>query len=107
MFDANAAYIPRGREFFIDVYTVSDRLKAKGINEGDLILCKMLNNDNENPCVDMMVNGKYITVCASGFDDYCSNWFVYAGSKDLTGFICKVTKNKAKHILSRLKEGDE
>ena len=103
MFDANASYIARGREFFVDVYTVSDRLKAKGINKGDLILCKMLNDNNDNPCVDMMVNGKYIAVCASDTDDFCNNWFVYAGRKDLTGFICDVTKNKAKQFLALLK----
>tara|TARA_R110000764_G_scaffold132941_2_gene220850 strand:+ start:3165 stop:3479 length:315 start_codon:yes stop_codon:yes gene_type:complete len=97
MFDANAAYIKKGRKFFVDIYSVSDRLKAKGINKGDLILCHMLNDDNENPCVDMMVNGKTITVC--GGDDYCDNWFVYAGSEDLTDFICKVTKNRAKQYL--------
>ena len=103
MFDANASYIPRGREFFVDAYAVSDRLKAKGINKGDLILCKMLNDSSDNPCVDMMVNGNYITVCASDDDDFCSNWFVYAGRKDLTGFICNVTKNKAKQFLALLK----
>jgi hypothetical protein len=86
-----------------NVYTVSDRLKAKGINKGDLILCKMLNNSSDNPCVDMMINGKYITVCANDTNDFCSNWFVYAGTKDLTGFICDVTKNKAKQFLALLK----
>ena len=103
MFDANASYMQKGREFFIDVYTVSDRLKDKGINKGDLILCKMLNDSNVNPCVDMLVNGKYIAVCASDCDDFCSNWFVYAGRKDLTGFICDVTRNKAKQFLTNNK----
>jgi len=100
MFDANAAHIPKGVEFFVDVYWVSERLKDKGINKDDLILCKMLNNDNENPCVDMFIDGKFIAVCAH--NDYCENWFVYAGQKDLSGFICNVTKNKAKQFLARL-----
>ena len=102
MFDANASYIPKGREFFVDVYTVSDRLKAKGINKNDLILCKMLNDSNDNPCVDMLVNGKYIAVCASDVDDFCSNWFVYAGRKDLTGFICDKSKAVAANIIKQL-----
>ena len=103
MFDANAAYIQKGVEFFVDIYSVSDRIKAKGINRGDLILCKMLNDDNKSPCVDMMINGKYVTVCANGSEEYMSNWFVYAGTKELTGFICDVTKNKARQFLSRIK----
>ena len=98
MFDANAAYIKKGVEFFVDIYSVSERLQAKGIKKGSLILCKMLNDDNDNPCVDMLIKGKFISVCAH--DDYCENWFVYAGNKNLSGFICHVAKNKAKQILN-------
>jgi|GEM_PF-3740018 len=43
MFDANMRYLPRGRRFFAEVYTVSEKLKSEGINTGDLILCHMLN----------------------------------------------------------------
>jgi hypothetical protein len=93
MFDANMSHLPKGHRFFAEVYTVSDKLKAKGINKGDLILCHMLNSGYENPCVDMLVNGKLLTV--SSHQDFCENWFVYTGNADGTGFIKDELKRKA------------
>lgn len=85
MFDANMSYLPKGKRFFAEVYTVSDKLQSKGINKGDLILCHMLNSDHENPCVDMLIDGKLLTI--SSHQDFTENWFVYTGNKDGTGFI--------------------
>lgn len=105
MFDANVAYIPKGRKFFVAVYTVSDLLKAKGINKGDLIFCHMLNETNQNPCVDMLINGKMLAVCASNDGDYIDNWFVYAGRPDGNGFICEKTRKRAMKMMEAIKEG--
>jgi hypothetical protein len=95
MFDANASYIRKGRKFFVDIYYVSEKLKSKGINKGDLIYCHMLNETNEDPLVDMLVNGKMLAVCGGNSDEYISNWFVYAGRPDGTGFICEKTRLRA------------
>jgi hypothetical protein len=104
MFDANASYIPKGRKFFVDVYCVSEKLKAKGINRGDLIYCHMLNETNKDPLVDMLVNGKMISVCGGSDDEYMDNWFVYAGKPDGTDFICKLTRLRA---LRQMKKQNE
>jgi hypothetical protein len=97
MFDANARYIKKGNKFFVDIHRVGTKFKEKGINQGDLIYCHMLNQSNENPCVDMLVNGRMITV--SETDECSENWFVYAGRPDGKGFICDKTKLKAMHQM--------
>ena len=103
MFDANARHIPRGRKFFVDIYYSSDRLKARGINKGDLVYCHMLNESHENPCVDMMVEGNMISVCANSEDDQMEDWLVYAGRPDGTDFICEKTRVRAMAIMEDIK----
>lgn len=98
------SYLPKGHRFFAEVYTISDKLKDKGINKGDLILCHMLNEGGENPCVDMLVKGELVTV--ESHQDFSDNWFVYSGNKDLTGFICHAKKNKAKQMLNQLAQAN-
>lgn len=93
MFDANMRYLPRGRRFFAEVYTVSEKLKSEGINTGDLILCHMLNSGHEEPCVDVLVNDKLLTI--SSHKNFTDNWFVYAGNQDGPGFINDKLKQKA------------
>jgi len=79
------------------VYAVSDKLKEKGIVKGELIICHMLNSDHENPCVDMLVNDKLLTV--SSHQDFFENWFVYTGDVDGSGFIDDRLKRIAMAML--------
>lgn len=99
MFDANMSYLPKGHRFFAKVYTCSDKLKSMGIKNGDLIICHMLNEGSEDPCVDMLINNKLFSI--SGHKDFYDNWFVYEGRLDLTGFICDKSKAIAAKMISK------
>ena len=100
MFDANMRHLPKGRRFFAEVFSVSPTLKGKGLNLNDLVLCHMLNSNDANPCVDMMIKGKVITV--SSDNDFYGNWFVYAGNIDGTGFIDEELKRIAMNIVNKI-----
>jgi hypothetical protein len=107
MFDANAAYIRKGKKFFVDIHNVSDRLREKGIIKGSVVYCHMLNESNENPCVDMLVKGKMLTVCGGNDEDYYDNWFVYAGKPDGSDFIHEKSRNKAMLIIAGIEQLSE
>jgi len=98
MFDANMRYLPKGLKFFAKAHGVSDSINRMGVNIGDLILCRMLNKGNDNPIVDMLINGKLFSV--SSDKDFYDNLFVYEGCFDGSGFIDKHSKNKAMNILN-------
>jgi len=87
MFDANMRYLPKGKKFFAEVFSAGKRLKKLGVNKGELLLCHMLNESGEDPCVDILVNGKLITISSgTGEMDFSDN-LVYTGNHDGTGFI--------------------
>ena len=98
MFDANMRHLPKGHKFFAKMWGVSDKIKSMGVNVDDLVICHMLNDGNDNPCVDMMINKGLFTI--SSDKDFYDNWFVYEGNLDGTGFICEKSKSKAMKMLT-------
>lgn len=93
MFDANMAHQPRGARFFAEVNIVSYRLACFGIRRGDVVLCHMLNDGHDNPCVDVHVGGKIKTISAQS--ESLEYLLTYTGEIDGTGFIGDTLKQKA------------
>ena len=101
MFDANMRHLPKGAEFFAEVYACDEVLAGHGLRNNDVILCEMLEDDVENPLIKFLLNGEWTHLKAN--DCFEDNWFVYAGRRDLTGFINSKVKDKARAILESLK----
>lgn len=86
MFDANMRHLSNGLIFFAEVFTVkvNSSLGEFGYNENDLVLCEMLDNDEENdhnnPTVKFYNKGETLD-CKSWEDgeDLFSTWIVFAG----------------------------
>lgn len=98
MFDANARYIPKGMKFFVSVWSAKEDNEL-GIKTDDVILCTMLDEENENPRVALHL--KTGDVVLTHREDYYDWWLVYAGNKDLTGFLPQEghIRLKAKKLL--------
>lgn len=86
MFDANMRHLSNGLIFFAEVFSVKkdSSLHKFGYRENDLVLCKMIDNDegndHVNPTVKFYINGNVIE-CKSWEDDekLFSTWVVFAG----------------------------
>jgi len=103
MFDANMRHISKGKRFFAEVHSTDQYgdLYSIGLRRGDVVFCHMLNKTNKNPMVDILINGRKVTVSCRGSG--VLNWFVYAGNANgKTGFICDKVKSKANVFLSDL-----
>ena len=62
MFDANMKYLPKGWKFFAEVSGAKGALANLGLKCGDIVQCHMLNESENNPCVDLLINGKITTI---------------------------------------------
>lgn len=104
MFDANMRGLPKGKKFFAKADSVDrlGKLYALGLRKGELVLCHMLNSDNENPLVDLTINGKTISVSDESEKYYTR--LVYEGNQDLSDFICDESKFKAFEINEKMEE---
>ena len=107
MFDANMTHLPKGKEFFAEVYSCDEDsvLYVQGIRTGSVLLCEMLQDLKDDPLVNIYFKGKVITYRSSYDEEFDSAWLVYAGNKDLTGFLPQEEhiKVKAKKILEEMK----
>lgn len=101
MFDANARGTPQGQIFFAEVdYCNNKALHAFGITAGELLLCRMLSKNSDNPKVIITVGNKSLIIQN---DDYEPDaYLVYAGLDNLRGFINDTHKAKAKQMLEAL-----
>ncbi len=98
MFDANMRYLPKDLEFFAEFRGVDDSHPLKLYSEiHNVILCKMLSDDHENPTVRFFVDEEYFDL--SDEDCGLKTWLVYAGCKDGKGFINNKIKNEAMKML--------
>lgn len=77
MFDSKIKNIPKGHKFFAKANSVDrqGKLYALGLRKGDVVLCHMLNSNNENPLVDVNINDKVLTI--SDKTEYYYTWLVY------------------------------
>ena len=98
MFDANLRWLPRGMEFFAKVHYVEDN--DLGLVNDQLIFCKMLEESEENPRVEMFLpTGNIITRC----EDLHYTWIVYEGAADGTGFIDEASKWECMDYLKMIR----
>ena len=97
-------HLPKGKLFFAKVYSCGEESKWYnfGIRKNQMLLCHMLSSTSEDPLVDVLINGKPVTISGEYSNDWC--WMVYEGNKDLTGFICRDSIAEAKKILIKLGE---
>lgn len=101
MFDANMRYLPEGKQFFAEVHFVDEgSLEERlGLIAGQVVLCEMLEQTSDNPLVEFTLDGRKFRL-RSNEEGY--SWLVYSGDLDLTGFICEESRQKAKHVLSKM-----
>lgn len=95
MFDSNLRHLPNGHKFFAEVLGCENgcSLYEMGVRkEDELVLCEMLDNDEENDHMNLTVifffkgNTSEIKSCEEK-EELLSTWIVYAGNSDLTGFL--------------------
>lgn len=106
MFDANMRCLSKGTVFFAEVWNTSKRLKAKGIQLEDVLLCKMLDDCEKEPSVEITLNGEVFVVTYD--EDFFDKWLVYSGWVDENGelhnFIKDKIKQKAMETLNKEKQ---
>lgn len=102
MFDANMRHLPKGEEFFAEVWACHESLQSRGLKSNDVILCEMLEDDVANPLIKFLFNNEWTYLRAD--DCFEDNWFVYAGLRDLTQFLDHrpEVKDKARKVLESL-----
>ena len=102
-FDANMRNLPKGKLFFAEVYscTKGSDLYEYDIRKGDLLYCEMRSHCSEDPviCIKTTYSGNIMTWDSIDTDLV---WLVYAGNVDGTGFICDVTRDKARQLMEEL-----
>tara|TARA_R110002153_G_scaffold173631_3_gene326443 strand:+ start:12119 stop:12370 length:252 start_codon:yes stop_codon:yes gene_type:complete len=83
MLDETMRHQPKGHKFFAKANSVDrqGKLYALGLRKGDLVLCHMLNSNNENPLVDVTIGGKTLTI--SDKTEYYYTWLVYKGEESV------------------------
>ena len=102
MFDANMRHLPKDLVFFAEVYSAesSGSLGKAGVKRDDIVLCKMLDDDNDECRVLIQLkNEKIILNSRIDWKDY---WLVYAGLYNGKDFTNNQSKAKAKELLSDL-----
>lgn len=101
MFDANMRYLPKGKRFFAKVHSCGEGSKwyEFGIRRDDILICHMLNSGNDRPLVDVIVNGKTVTI-SDKFNSKAFCWMVYEGCLNGNGFINDESKRIAMGMLS-------
>lgn len=95
MFDANLRHLPNGHKFFAEVGNCEKgcSLYKLGVRkEDELVLCEMLDNDEENdhinPTVRFLFKGNTAEIRSwEEGEKLISTWLVYAGDYDLEGFL--------------------
>jgi hypothetical protein len=97
MFDANARYIRKGVKFFACGY-VDDKseLRKLGLESGQPVLCKMMDNTTDKPRVSIKINGK-VQVVKLKWPDY--SFLVYQGTPSGSGFICDKSKKACEALI--------
>tara|TARA_Y100001956_G_C3983913_1_gene126309 strand:+ start:34 stop:342 length:309 start_codon:yes stop_codon:yes gene_type:complete len=102
MFDANLRHLPKGYEFFAYVWTC-EKVNKYNFKKDDVILCTMLDEDNKDPRVTLHLKSGDVTITHR--DDFYEWNLVYAGAKDLTGFLPQEEhyRQKAKKLLEEMK----
>ncbi|AFK66706.1 hypothetical protein COPG_00110 [Colwellia phage 9A] len=99
MFDANMSHLPKGFRFFAEVWSGErGQLKNHGLKSGDMVQCHMLNEDSKNPCVDLLIDGKLLTVQNYKKGGSYHDRLVYSGDLDGGGFIEEDRYYQAKPI---------
>ena len=105
MMDANLRYLPKGRKFFAEVCQCDEdsELYEFGARQGDIILCEMLDEGNEDPDVRVVIgpHEDRLTICDS--EDFDKVWLVYEGNQDGTGFLSDKRRDKAMALLEENK----
>lgn len=115
MFDANMRCVPVGKMFFAEVYVAGDEgeVKEYGIQNGDLILCEKLTHYDWNMTIEEESQVKALVYLENGVKFEVSNqyagkkgsdWLVYAGSYDGTGFINEEVRESAMKLKEELGE---
>lgn len=104
MFDANAAHIPVGELFFVEVHCVDSQLKEHGIKQGDIILCQHVEKSKE-VCRENLISNIFTGIESDPFDwigDFSRDdwsWMVYSGRPNGNDFIDNKWKAKALAFL--------
>lgn len=104
MFDANMKHLPKGLEFFAEVWDCEEDsvLYNEGIRVGDILLCTMLSIGSENPRIIVHLDHGNIRIRnldTYDVDGMADTWLVYSGRKDLTNFIDFHCREKAARLL--------
>ena len=98
MFDANMRYLDKGRTFFAKVHYCSNcRLYDLGIRGGDILLCEMMTQSEDNPEVKITLDT--VDVVVESNEEYAESWLVYEGRTDGSGFIDSQSREKAKKMI--------
>lgn len=99
MFDANMRHLPKGKDFFAEMCGVrkGHPIRYCGVSS-NLILCKMLSDEHENPVVRFYGSKRNVEISDS--ESGIGSWFVYSGNKDGTGFIDDDKKKEAMRQLT-------
>ena len=100
MFDANAAYIQIGKEFFAEVHDARGMLGGFGVSEGDVLICEHLSKKDRRWDVVSKVTKSDGTTFVWEDRDSVDDWLVYSGNLDGSGFIDEDIKAKALAFLN-------
>lgn len=101
MFDANMRHLPKDLVFFAQVSYLPEnhKLNEIGIENDQIVKCKMLDESDDNPSVLFYNNGN-VDIVASDEDGFGS-MFVYLGNTIDMDFIHKSEELKALEILEK------
>lgn len=98
MFDANMRHLPKGTKFFAKCHYYQDN--ELGLKKGDVYLCEMLTQCNENPFIIVRLDSG-IWHSLTNETDFYDKLFTYEGNIDLTDFISDESKQKAENLLNK------
>jgi hypothetical protein len=99
MFDANMRQLPFKTDFFAKVHycNIGCELYNLGVRDGQIVKCKMLSPDNENPRVLFKLKSGDHEVYSD--TEYTESWVVYEGKVDGSDFINNESKTIAMNML--------
>ncbi|AUR84679.1 hypothetical protein NVP1063O_012 [Vibrio phage 1.063.O._10N.261.45.C7] len=111
MFDANMRYLPKGCKFVADVWGLKQTsiLSRHGVKVNTLILCEMLDEDCDNPSVEVIsIDGSRYTVSSHDEGLFSHNVLYYGEitkEGNLQDFRYEEDKLRAKALIDSLQEG--
>ena len=94
-------HLPKGAMFFAKVHccTKHSRLFTCDISAGDIIFCEMLDEDNDDPSIEIKLEDDRSYVINDQSDGY-ESFLVFEGNIDGTSFIDEESKRIAMAMIS-------